>query len=92
MKIPIMLPLCSGISESLLFSSDLMQSSCVWMISTESRSVNPSTQLLPLTRVLICSGETFEVADHDFTKFGIIPSVTFVVDIPEDVKESWYDG
>ena len=37
-------------------------------------------------------GDTFEVADHDFTKFGIIPSVTFVVDIPEDVKESWYDG
>lgn len=24
-------------------------------------------------------------------KFGIIPSVTFIVDIPEDVKESWYD-
>lgn len=43
-------------------------------------------------RVLVGSGETFEVADHDFTKFGIIPSVTFVVDIPEDVKDSWYDG
>ena len=43
-------------------------------------------------RVLVGSGETFEVADHDFTKFGIIPSVTFVVDIPEDVNESWYDG
>ena len=43
-------------------------------------------------RVLVGSGETFEVADHDFTKFGIIPSVNFVVDIPEDVKECWYDG
>ena len=41
--------------------------------------------------VLVGSGETFEVADHDFTKFWIIPSLTFVVDIPEDVKESWYD-
>ena len=39
-------------------------------------------------RVLVGFGESFEVADHDFTKFGIIPSVTFFVDIPEDVKES----
>ena len=34
----------------------------------------------------------FEVVDHGLTKFGIIPSVTFVVDIPEDVKKSWYNG
>ena len=38
------------------------------------------------------SNESFEVADHDFTKFGIIPSVSFILDIPEDVSESWYDG
>lgn len=42
--------------------------------------------------VIVGLNETFKVADHDFTKFGIIPSVTFVVDIPEDVKESWYSG
>ena len=35
--------------------------------------------------VLVGSGETCEVADHNFTKFGIIPSVTFVVDIPKDL-------
>lgn len=43
-------------------------------------------------RVIVGLNETFKVADHDFTKFGIIPSVTFVVDIPEDVKKSWYSG
>ena len=42
--------------------------------------------------MIVGSNERFEVANNDFTKFGIIPSVTFVVDIPEDVKESWYNG
>ena len=26
-----------------------------------------------------------EVGDHDFTKFSIIPSVSLVVDLPDDV-------
>ena len=41
--------------------------------------------------VLVGSGVTFEVVDL-FMKFGIIPSVIFIADIPEDVKEFWYDG
>ena len=36
--------------------------------------------------------ETFEVADHDFTKFSIVPSVSFIVQIPETMESSWYDG
>lgn len=32
-------------------------------------------------RVLVRVGTTFEVGDHDFTKFSIIPSVVLVVDI-----------
>lgn len=43
-------------------------------------------------RVLVGYGETFEVAYHNFMKLGTIPSVTFIVDIPEDVKESRHDG
>ena len=43
-------------------------------------------------RVIVGSNEEFEIADHNFTKFGIILSVAFVVDIPEDVKEPWYNG
>ncbi len=41
-------------------------------------------------RVLVRRDETFEVADHDFTRFSLIPSVVLSVDIPEDVTDSWY--
>ena len=43
-------------------------------------------------RVLVRVGTTFEVGDHDFTKFSIIPSVVLVVDIPDNIQESWYRG
>ena len=33
-----------------------------------------------------------EVADHDFTRFSIIPSVIFRIDIPDSIEGSWYDG
>ena len=32
------------------------------------------------------------VADHDFTKFSIIPSVIFRLKIPEHIRDSWYNG
>ena len=32
------------------------------------------------------------VADHDFTKFSLIPSIQLAVDIPNDIAESWYSG
>ena len=34
----------------------------------------------------------FAVADHDYTKFGIIPSVTMLCDIPEKLDDSFYRG
>ena len=34
----------------------------------------------------------FCVGDHDFTKFSIVPSVTFFFDIPESIELSWYTG
>ena len=37
-------------------------------------------------------GSTFEVGDHDFTVFSIIPSVCLLVDIPLNVDLSWYTG
>ena len=43
-------------------------------------------------RVLVQQNEMFEVGDHDFTKFSLIPSVTLSVDIPEYVTGSWYNG
>ena len=35
--------------------------------------------------------DTFEVCDHDLTKFSLIPSVTLVVDIPSTMEGSCYD-
>ena len=43
-------------------------------------------------RVLVRAGTTFEVGDHDFTKFSIIPSVALVANIPDSIEESWYRG
>ena len=43
-------------------------------------------------RVPTRSDEVFTVMDHDFTKFGLIPSVTFFIDIPHDINGSWYHG
>ena len=43
-------------------------------------------------RVIVSLKEEFQVGDHDFTRFSIIPSVIFRVDIPESIEGSWYDG
>ena len=43
-------------------------------------------------KVIVASDTSFEVGDHDFTKFSLIPSVVLQVDIPEDVSEFWYRG
>ena len=43
-------------------------------------------------RVLVHLNQTFQVGDHDFTKFSQILFVGLSVDIPTDVAESWYAG
>ena len=43
-------------------------------------------------KVIVCADTTFEVGDHDFTKFSIIPSVSLLVDIPDNLQDSWYRG
>lgn len=37
--------------------------------------------------VVSTCGEQFTVVDHDFTKFGIIPSVTMLCDIPQTLDD-----
>ena len=41
---------------------------------------------------MVGQSETFEVGDHDFTKFSLIPSVSFIINIPESIEGSWYEG
>ena len=43
-------------------------------------------------RVIVSLEEQFEVGDHDFTRFSIIPSVIFSIDIPDSIEGSWYHG
>ena len=43
-------------------------------------------------RVLVGNRERMVVADHDFTKFSLIPSVIFEVKIPQEISGSWYTG
>ena len=43
-------------------------------------------------RVIVSLQEEFEVGDHDFTRFGIVPSVIFNIDIPTSIEGSWYEG
>ena len=43
-------------------------------------------------RVMVTQNTSFEVGDHDFTKFSLVPSVCFVIDIPDTIEGSWYTG
>ena len=43
-------------------------------------------------QVIVRSGTNFQVSDHDFIRFSIIPSVVLLVDIPDATSGSWYDG
>ena len=42
--------------------------------------------------IVSMTGKKFSVADHDFTKCGMIPSVALVCDIPSSIEESFYTG
>lgn len=43
-------------------------------------------------QVLVGLNNKMQVGDHDFTKFSLSPSVNFVVNIPDDVDGSSYNG
>ena len=43
-------------------------------------------------RVIVGLNQSFEVGDHDFTKFSLSPSVSLVVDIPDSIDGGFYDG
>ena len=41
-------------------------------------------------RVIVGLNSNFQVADHDFTRFSLVPSVTMICDVPESIQESFY--
>src|SRR5581483_3376496 len=42
--------------------------------------------------VVVSKDTTIAIADHDFTKTGIIPSVTMICDIPKSINGDFYAG
>ena len=42
-------------------------------------------------RVLVKRGVYFQVGDHDFTQFSVIPSVVLDISIPNEITGSWYE-
>ncbi|GES85898.1 hypothetical protein GLOIN_2v1880501 [Rhizophagus clarus] len=43
-------------------------------------------------KVIVSKDITFAVADHDFTKMGIISSVIMICNIPESINGDFYEG
>ena len=43
-------------------------------------------------RSLVANGQELLALDHDYHVAGIVPSVTFAVEIPENVQDSFYRG
>ena len=42
--------------------------------------------------VVVAKTQLLQVADHDFTKFSVTPSVTMDINIPDNIDGSSYDG
>ena len=49
---------------------------------------NPVAAAERAQRVIVRSDEFFTVGDHDFTRFSLIPSVVFILKIPEEISDS----
>ena len=43
-------------------------------------------------QVIVGLNESFQVADHDFCKLSLTPSVALLVNLPNDMEGSFYDG
>lgn len=43
-------------------------------------------------QVLVSTSQSFQVCDHDFIRFSLIPTVRLRVDITASIDSSWYDS
>ena len=75
-----------------------MQQQCVFVCIDDKHRVKIGEPNCPVAsaergrQVIVGTQSSFQAADHDFTKFSIIPSVVLINDIPEEISGSWYDG
>ena len=52
----------------------------------------PVTAMDKGKKVVVSKDVTFAIADHDFTKMGIVPSVIMICNIPESINGNFYTG
>lgn len=68
------------------------RSHCQLVFMDDTKIGEPSVPVAAVERgekvIISTSGKQFAVADHDFTKFGVIPSVTMLCDVPETLDDS----
>ena len=43
-------------------------------------------------QVLVSMGKTLAVSDHDFTRLSLSPSVSLLIDVPENIEETFHRG
>ena len=76
----------------------MMREYCLFVCLDDKHKVKIGEPDFPVTsaergrRVPVRADQSFQAGDHDFTKFGIVPSVALVIDIPEEISGSWYAG
>ena len=42
--------------------------------------------------VIVARSQSFQVTNHDFTKVTVTPSATMLINIPDDIEGTFYDG
>ena len=65
------------------------------MTNISAKWVNQDCQLPQLkegNKCVTTNGKKFAVANHDFTKSGVIPSVTLLCDTPDSTDGNFYQG
>ena len=76
----------------------LFQGMCVFVCLDDKHRVKIGEPGYPVAavergkRVMVTQNTSFEVGHHDFTKFSMVPSVCFVVDVTDSSEGSWYTG
>ena len=89
---------CACIFRYLRECALLLRDFCVFACVDDKHRVKVGEPSCPVAaaergrQVLVRSGTSFQVADHDFTRFSIIPSVALLVDMPDTISGSWNEG
>ena len=76
----------------MLSNFESIQFSFVIMTNTASKLGSQDTLWLLGCQVVVSLNQSFQVGNHDFSCFSLIPSVNLEVHIPDSIDGSWYQG